>query len=250
MLRTLPDDADIYTPYGATECLPVAAIGGRQVLEETAAQTAEGAGTCVGTVFDQMEVRIIRTTFEPIEDISQAQQLTDVDIGEIIVRGPVATREYFRRPDATAMAKIADDDGQTFWHRMGDVGYFDDQRRLWFCGRKAHIVFAASGPMYSVRCEAIFNQHPGIYRTALVGLGEKGQQTPVIVAEPEAGQFPADSSSKQQLIDELLQLGQGNPMTADIRRVILRQALPVDTRHNIKIKREQLALWAAKNIST
>jgi acyl-CoA synthetase (AMP-forming)/AMP-acid ligase II len=64
MTAALPDAADIFTPYGATECLPVAAIGGRQVLSETAEQTASGAGTCVGTVFAQMEVRIIAVTFE------------------------------------------------------------------------------------------------------------------------------------------------------------------------------------------
>ena len=249
MTSALPDDADIFTPYGATECLPVAAIGGRQVLSETAQQTAEGAGTCVGTIFDQMEVRIIETTFDPLEDIGQARTLTAGEIGEIIVRGPVATREYFRRADATTLAKIPDPANDSFWHRMGDVGYLDDQGRLWFCGRKAHIVWTADGPLYSVRCEAIFNQHSDVYRTALVGLGERDNQTPAIVAEPEQGRYPTDSVAEKRLIDELLALGQANPMTAGIKHVILHRSLPVDTRHNIKINREQLAEWATKEIS-
>ena len=59
MLRALPDEADIFTPYGATECLPVAAIGGRQVLSETADRTAAGDGTCVGTMFDGMQVALV-----------------------------------------------------------------------------------------------------------------------------------------------------------------------------------------------
>ena len=242
MTAALSPDADIFTPYGATECLPVASIGGRAVLTETAALTAVGKGTCIGTVFDGMQVRIIQTSFETLEDIHQAVPLSVGEIGEIIVKGPVATRQYFRRDAATAGAKIKDAD--SFWHRMGDVGYFDDQGRLWFCGRKAHIVLGAKCPMYSVCCEAIYNQHPSIYRTALVGTGPRGQQTPVIVVEPEEGHFPKSSSERTRLKDELLKLGAANSLTSDIRQVLFHPSLPVDTRHNVKINREELAAWA------
>lgn len=246
MLRALPDEADIFTPYGATECLPVAAIGGRQVLSETADRTAAGDGTCVGAVFDGMQVKIIEIGFDPIAHINDTTECPPGEIGEIIVKGPVATREYFQRPDGTAMAKIAD--GDSFWHRMGDTGYFDDAGRLWFCGRKAHIVFTATERLFSVRCEAIFNQHERIYRTALVGLGERGQQTPAIVAEPEAGQFPESATAQQTLKDELLALGQGSELTRSVQTVILHRSLPVDTRHNVKINREKLAVWAADQV--
>lgn len=280
MTAALPDSADVFTPYGATECLPVASIGGRPVLSETAPLTAQGKGTCVGTVFDRMEVRIIRTCFDPLPDISQTQPLPDGEIGEIIVRGPVATRAYFRREIETLSAKIQD--GDSFWHRMGDVGYFDRTRRLWFCGRKAHIVFSSTGPMYSVCCEAIFNNHPGIYRCALVGVrthssgapGNTGgpgsgdvvfcadqpqrvsprtisnppHQTPVIVAEPEEGEFPKTESDLSRLKTELLALAAANPLTASIREILFHPSLPVDTRHNIKINREELAVWASKQL--
>jgi olefin beta-lactone synthetase len=127
---------------------------------------------------------------------------------------------------------------------MGDVGYFDDAGRLWFCGRKAHIVWSPIGPMYSVCCEAIFNNHPAIYRCALVGIGKNGDQTPVIVAEPELGKFPASDRERRQLTDELLQLGAGNSLTKSISRILFHRSLPVDTRHNVKINRELLAVWA------
>lgn len=244
LLKALPDDADVFTPYGATECLPVAAIGGRHVVAETASQTADGAGTCVGTIFDAMRVKVVETTFEPIADISGAHEVPPGDIGEIIVQGPVATRQYFQRPEGTALAKIKD--GDAFWHRMGDVGYLDDQNRLWFCGRKAHIVFAPDGPLYSVCCEAIFNQHDAVYRSALVGIGKRGQQRPAIVVEPEQGSYPEDSAAQQQLRVELLELGQQNKLTIGIEDVLLHRSLPVDTRHNVKINREALAEWASK----
>jgi acyl-coenzyme A synthetase/AMP-(fatty) acid ligase len=155
----------------------------------------------------------------------------------------VATREYYRRPDATRLAKIPDGNG--FWHRMGDVGYFDDSGRLWFCGRKSHIVLTVDGPLYSVRCEAIFNQHSSVYRSALVGMGPRGQQSPAIVVEPEPGKMPAAQLARTVFEEELLNLGAANPLTAGIRTIFFRKELPVDTRHNVKINREDLASWAA-----
>ena len=157
MAAVLRPDADLHTPYGATECLPVATIGAREVLSTTAALTASGYGICVGRVFAGVSVRIIEITDGAIPVIEQAVPLDNGMIGEIIVRSPAATREYFGSQQATAEAKIMD--GDTFWHRMGDTGYIDADGRLWFCGRKAHIVWTAAGPMHSVCCEEVINAH-------------------------------------------------------------------------------------------
>ena len=73
---------------------------------------------------------------------------------------------------------------------MGDVGYLDDQERFWFCGRMAHRVLTAAGPMYTIRCEAIFNQHEAIFRSALVGVGPAGEQQPVIICQPHENRMP------------------------------------------------------------
>jgi len=247
MTNVLPSAANFFTPYGATECLPVASISAREVLKETAVLTAIGKGTCVGHVFHGMRVRIIETSSEMLREIGKTVSVASGQIGEIIVSGPVATREYYQRPNATNFAKIAD--GDSFWHRMGDVGYFDDVGRLWFCGRKAHIVSTTTGPMYSVCCEAIFNNHPAIYRCALVGIGAKGRQIPMIVAEPEPGKFPSSENDRRQLGNELLQLGTQNPLTANIHQILFHRSLPVDTRHNVKINRELLAAWATRQAS-
>jgi acyl-CoA synthetase (AMP-forming)/AMP-acid ligase II len=236
--------ADINTPYGATESLPVCSIDGKTVLEKTAEKTKTGAGTCVGKPFDGVDVKIIQITDTPIASWNDATELPAGEIGEVAVKGPMATREYYNRPEATAAAKISD--GTTFWHRMGDVGYLDEEGALWFCGRKAHIVHSASGSMFSIPCEAIFNEHAKLYRSALVGIGEQGSQMPVIIAEPEAEQFPESESDKNKLTEELLELGVANPLTADIKTVLFHRSLPVDTRHNVKIKRELLVPWAEK----
>ncbi|TWT55274.1 Long-chain-fatty-acid--CoA ligase [Thalassoglobus neptunius] len=241
-------DADLHTPYGATESLPVASIGARTVLETTAEATRKGAGTCVGTTFPSVDVRIIKIHDGPLESIDAATILPENEIGEIIVRSPSVTREYFQRPDATRLAKIAD--GDRFWHRIGDVGYLDSEQRLWFCGRKAHIVVHQGQRMFSVCCEAIFNQHSGVYRSALVGLGNAPNQKPVLVVEPEAGQFPESGEEQERMRRELLELGAASSLTQEIKDILFHRSLPVDTRHNVKIQREALAQWASTQVSS
>lgn len=239
----LPDDADLHTPYGATEALPVTSISSKEILADTKHVTARGGGTCVGRPLEGITVRIIEITDQPIAGWKDARELPVSEIGEIVVKGPVVTHEYFGQPQATALAKIPD--GEAIWHRMGDVGYLDRPGRLWFCGRKAHRVITAAGTLFTMPCEAIFNQHPRVFRTALVGVGEPGRQQPVLCVELEAGH---DGAAREQLTRELLELGAANQLTKEIKTVLYHPAFPVDVRHNAKIFREKLAVWAAGHL--
>ena len=243
MKQWIPIDGDIHTPYGATEALPVASISATEVLGETAARSRAGGGTCVGRRFPGIAWKVIRIVDGPIATIDQVEELPPDKIGELIVSGAVVTREYVTRREANALAKIAD--GDEVWHRMGDVGYLDEQERFWFCGRMAHRVLTAHGPMYTIPCEAIFNNHPAVYRTALVGVGPAGKQIPVIVVERSRGNWRL---SKDQLIDELTQLGKANSLTASIEHFLFCRSMPVDIRHNAKIFREKLAVWASRRL--
>jgi acyl-CoA synthetase (AMP-forming)/AMP-acid ligase II len=245
MKKTIADDGELFTPYGATESLPVASISGSEVLDETAAKTNAGAGTCVGRRFSGIDWQVIRPVDGPIVNIDDAEPLAVGEVGELIVRGVVVTTEYVSRTQYNATSKIRDAD--RFWHRMGDLGYFDESERFWFCGRKAHLVTTPSGPMYPVCCEAMFNIHPAVRRTALVGVGSVGQQRPVLVIEPE-DYSNANADQGRQLIEELSKIALADPITEKIETFLLSEALPVDIRHNSKIFREKLAIWAAEKL--
>ncbi|MBO0395380.1 AMP-binding protein [Stenotrophomonas maltophilia] len=241
----LPADAQFWTPYGATECLPVAVVEGRE-LERTRAATEAGAGTCVGSVVEPNEVRIIAIDDAPLADWSQARVLATGEVGEITVAGPTATDSYFNRPQATAAAKIRETlaDGSTrIVHRMGDVGYFDAQGRLWFCGRKAHRVETAQGPLYTEQVEPVFNTVPGVARTALVGVGPAGAQVPVLCVELQRGQ-----SDSPALREALRAKAAARLPDANLQHVLVHPAFPVDIRHNAKIGREKLAVWAGAEL--
>ncbi|BBO66947.1 peptide synthase [Desulfosarcina alkanivorans] len=239
----LTDDAQIHTGYGATEAMPVSSFGSERILNETRSLSEQGFGMCVGRPISGIDVRIIRITDGPIARWTDDLALADGEIGEITVRGDQVTRGYFERPDDDARAKIGD--GDTFWHRMGDLGWMDKKNRIWFCGRKNHRVVAGNKTMFTIPCEAIFNNHSRVFRSALVGVGPQGRQRPVICIELE----PGDSGrNKKGLQQELLALAKASPITEDIETILFKRAFPVDIRHNSKIFREKLAVWAEKKM--
>ncbi len=240
LAKIIPTDGEIHTPYGATESLPIASINGREIVRDCWPLTGRGRGVCVGRPLPDITITIIRPVEGPIGDWQQARELDSGEIGEIVVKGPVVTRAYDHNPAETQMAKITD--GDSFRHRMGDMGYFDTSGRLWFCGRKAHVVHTADGPMYSICCEGIFNTHPQVVRSALVGVGEAGAQKPVLLVEKVAGM---DEST---LISQLRDLAGQHELTRSIATFFVHPGFPVDIRHNAKIFREKLALWAEKKL--
>lgn len=239
-------DADSFTPYGATEALPLASISGSEILDETVHLTNQGAGICVGRALPGVTLKIIGISDEAIPEWDEGLVLPPRQIGEIVVKGPVVAKEYYKREDQTALAKIRD--GISVWHRTGDVGYLDDEERLWFCGRKGHRVITGQKTMFTVQCEAIFNQHPDVYRSALVGVGPRTGQRPVIIIEPKVGSMPPRSQAIKEFTRELLDLGSQNELTRDIKDVLFHRSFPVDFRHNAKILREQLAAWAERKL--
>jgi acyl-CoA synthetase (AMP-forming)/AMP-acid ligase II len=240
-VRMLPRGAQVHTPYGATESLPVSTIGSDEILQETGAQAARGRGVCIGRPVSGIEVRIIGIDDGAIPRWDDRRELPIGEIGEIVVRGPVVTKRYYGRREATNLAKIQDADG-SFWHRMGDVGYWDDEGRLWFCGRKAHRVQTPSGTLFTVPVEGVFNAHEDVYRTALVGVPDGRTIRPVLCVE----RHPGRGADTQRLKRELGMLGAKHALTADIHTFLFHDAFPVDIRHNAKIFREKLAVWAAE----
>jgi acyl-CoA synthetase (AMP-forming)/AMP-acid ligase II len=283
--------AEIHTPYGATEALPVATIEAQEILRETAALTSKGAGVCVGRRFDSIDWRVIRITDDPIADIGAAGDLPAGEIGELVVRGPQVSPQYQTHPapspwrgglgrgaeagtscthpsltlplkgrepesfeSANALAKITD--GATMWHRMGDVGYLDDQNRFWYCGRKSHRVDSQGSSYFSVPLEEIFNAHPRVRRSALVGCGPASDATPYLIVELVADDPAQDAArADDKFVAELRAIRDAHALSNEAVRlltldpVLIHPKMPVDVRHNAKINREELAAWATRQLA-
>ena len=241
MEKSLYQDAEIHTPYGATECLPVSSISASELDDRMVDRIESGDGVCVGRPIEPNHVRIIKISDMAFNDISETTEMPFGMVGEITVTGPTCTDSYWERDADTEMAKFTDQEGRT-WHRMGDVGILDGQGRLWYCGRVSQRVDTGKEILFADQCEAIFNQHPDLLRSAVVGVGTRGRQTPVLCIEVKEKLSPVDT---ERVHFDLLQLAQAHSITREIRTVLFHPGFPVDIRHNSKIGREELAEWAA-----
>lgn len=237
----LEPTAQIHTPYGATESVPILSIESNEILTETRALSEQGFGICIGRPICGTEVAVIRLSDDPIKQFSEDLVVDNNEVGEIIVKAPLVTRHYHNNPEADMLSKIKD--GEGFWHRMGDLGWKDSKQRIWFCGRKSHRVVMEKNNLFTIPCEAIFNNHESVFRSALVGVGPKQMQTPVIIIEPVPG-----LKDKKNLIQELETIALSHDLTKGIKHILIHPSFPVDIRHNAKIFREKLAVWAAKKL--
>ena len=235
MGRFIPN-GEIHTPYGATEALPVSSLSASEVIRDTQARTLQGEGTCVGRPLPGIKVKIITPIDVRIATIEQALDCPIGEIGEIIVKGPTVTYAYDNLQEADAQSKILD--GQTYWHRMGDMGWLDAEGRLWFCGRMAERVVTSNYTLYTDCCEAIYNQHEKVFRSALI---DCGNNCPGIVIEPETACMPGSDQEKIAFIDSLQALGATVSCTRQIEHFFFIASFPVDVRHNAKINRLKLA---------
>ncbi|MEO3680752.1 olefin beta-lactone synthetase [Shewanella vesiculosa] len=243
--QMLNPQVEVLNSYGATESLPISMIGSH-ALFATSELTDQGKGICVGKPIQSVSVDIIAVTDVAQPEWAKVNKLSANQIGEIVVSGPMVSQAYYQRQHATDLAKI--NDGDRVIHRMGDVGYIDDHGLLWMCGRKGHIVDATRGKQrlkrfYTLPCERVFNTHPQVKRSAIVGVDVNGDMVPVLCVELHKGIV---CSTSKILYQELMALAQQYPHTEGIGRFLIHPDFPVDVRHNAKIFREKLAIWAQK----
>lgn len=230
----LPEHVHLFGIYGATEALPIAKIESREVFS-LQAEIESGAGICLGKPVDDLKIRIIQITDEPIAEWQETLQVQTNVVGEITVQGPVVTRGYIAREDANRSSKIKI--GADLIHRMGDVGYFDEHGRLWYCGRKSQRVITTTETLFTEQIENIFNAHSAVYRTALVEV----DQEPVLWVELKQG-----VTKQAKIRQELIELGKIHSQASKIKSFLFMKKFPTDVRHNSKIIREELKRLAKR----
>lgn len=238
LLRAASDlfpNADAYTPYGMTECLPVACIG----LEEIESATG-GDGVCVGHPLVEVEVRV-----RPLDALGRAEGAlvaTPGVVGEVVVRAAHARAGYDRLWHTEFAASQPPG-----WHATGDVGHLDHDGRLWIGGRLGHVISTADGVVTPVRLELAVESLPGVDAAAVVGVGPAGSQQ--VVAVVQCADAPAaPRAAGLELTDEVrraIRTASG----CDVAAVFEAPALPVDRRHNSKVDRARIAQWVDRRLA-
>lgn len=247
----LPNGA-VYTPYGATESLPVAKVSSADLLaDDVRAATLAGSGTCIGRTAPGIHWCVLPVNDAAVEQLNPDSGLAPGQVGELAVCGPQVTEEYADLPEPTRRAKARDGRGRV-WHRMGDLVQADHAGRLWFQGRASHRIRTAEGNVACVPSENVVLAKTDVERAALVAAGEPGAQVPVLVLELDKGRLRRDGERLRRAALEALEEA-GLPLTLDGQRVPVEQVLfhprfPVDVRHNSKIHRPELSAWATARL--
>ncbi len=234
-------NGQVILPYGATEALPLSAVNHSQV-GQLEVSINSGKGACLGKPLNGNTIKIMPICMSPFESGKNCpKELKQGEIGEICASGAVVSKKYYRMPGATCDSKF--NDGKNYYHRMGDLGYFDENGFLRFMGRKVERVITKDGPLETERCEPLVNAMKNVFRSALIGVGRGRIKEPCLVVEVNKENTISFNTLKENILKELkLHLPKFS-----FRFVVLEKCLPVDSRHNAKVHRLSLAKkWTEK----
>ncbi len=221
-LKEVLPDCEIYTPYGATESLPITNISSTVILGESSQFTKKGKGVCVGYPLNGVKVKI-----------DGAKNFHGHPAGELLVNSNMTSLNYYENPqeNAKAKTKINDED----FHRIGDMGYFDDWGRLWYLGRQSHTLYQDSNVLYPTSFEGVINAHTKVKTSALIQV--EGQACMAIICNDDITMGPV---AKESFFNELRVFSKKLVPIDQIKKFFLVESFPVDIRHNIKIDRPAL----------
>ena len=214
-------NAELHTPYGMTEALPVADVSLSDLI-----RIGTGQGVCVGKPVVGCDVRI------------------DNHTSELLVSAPWMSAGYDSLWLTQHNARpVVNTDGHTVtWHRTGDVGHIDSEGNVWIEGRLVHVIHTSRGPVAPVPLEIAIEALPNVVRAAAVGVGPVDVEQIVIVIETiDSSDGPANAELSHAVRAALA------PLT--ISSVWTTKKLPVDIRHNSKIDRTAVSKQMSKILS-
>ncbi len=218
---TLPN-CTVYTPYGATESLPVSVITDEMILGDTFRDTQSAKGVCVGYLHSSVDLDIRNT--------NDYSEIGEYKVGEIYINSKMTSKQYFENEDANKKSKL--DKSGKLYHFIGDLGYQDRWGRLWYLGRSSHVLKVGSESIYSIEIEGLLNSHPKIEKSALVKVRDEVSVAIIVKEKKTMGDL-----EKEELFEELRVFGKNYPKVQLIKNFYVVDTFPVDTRHNIKIDR-------------
>jgi long-chain acyl-CoA synthetase len=204
-LRRLPH-VRFAQSYGMTELSPVATMLG---AEHHTLNAPPGRLRSAGRPVYSAEVRIVD---------ANDSELPRGEVGEIIVRGPIVMKGYWRKPELTAQTLRGG------WMHTGDSGYFDDDGFLFVVDRIKDMIISGGENVYSIEVENAICSHPDVAQCAVIGIPDQrwGEAVHAIVV-PRAG---AESLTSETIIAHCRSLiaDYKRPRSIDLRHEPLPQS--------------------------
>ena len=187
--------------YGSTEA------GAEVTFTDPADDLAEIAAGYVGQPLPGQEIKIV--------DFDDAE-LPPGEEGEVLVRGPMTIKSYYKMPEEDRVGFTPDG-----WCRTGDLGYLTEDGGLYIKGRKKQVIRVGSYTVLPTEVESVAVQNPNVAMAAAVGVPHEIYGEVVWLAVvPQAGRNVTEDEIIQGCRQEL----------ADFKvpkRVIIAEDLPM-----------------------
>ena len=162
--------------YGMTELSPVATVLTAEDHRPGApAHRLRSAGRPVFSA----EVRVVD---------ADERESPPGEVGEIVVRGPMVMKGYWRQPELTADALRGG------WMHTGDAGYFDPDGYLFVTDRIKDMIITGGENVYSVEVENALHGHPSVQQCAVIGVPDPrwGERVHAVVVRRSDAAVDAD----------------------------------------------------------
>jgi acyl-CoA synthetase (AMP-forming)/AMP-acid ligase II len=106
------------------------------------------------------------------------KELPPGEMGEIVVRGEVVMKGYWRNPEATAETLRGG------WLHTGDLGIMDEKGYVYILDRAKDMIISGGENIYSREIEDVILKHPAVYEVAVIGVPDEkwGESVKAIVA--------------------------------------------------------------------
>ena len=194
MIRWFDDrDVELLHAWGMTEMSPIGSVSQlKYTLEDEDYETQLEHRKKQGILAPGLEMRVI-------DDDGEEIAWDGEEFGELWVRGPWVTKEYFQRPEAN------EEDFEDGWLKTGDIVTVDTEGYINIVDRAKDVIKSGGEWISSVELENAIMAHDGVAEAAVVGVPhEKWQERPVAFV------VPAEGADTDTLADEIMELLAGD----------------------------------------
>jgi fatty-acyl-CoA synthase len=179
-------DVEVLHAWGMTELSPIGTVSHlKSDLREADYETQVNKRSKQGLVAPGLE-------FEVIDENGEEIAWDGEEFGELRIRGPWVTKEYFKRPEANEEEFV---DG---WLKTGDVVTVDEDGYMQLVDRTKDVIKSGGEWISSVELENAIMAYDGVSEAAVVGVPhERWQERPVAFV------VVADGIDRDELVERI-----------------------------------------------
>ncbi|AXF57858.1 long-chain fatty acid--CoA ligase [Salicibibacter kimchii] len=136
-------------------------------------------------------ITLPNTKAKIVDSTTGEQELSQGNVGELIIRGPQVMKGYYRMPEETKQTL------RNGWLYTGDLASVDEDGYYYIVGRKKEMILASGFNVYPIEVEDVIYKHPAVYEAAVIGVPDpyRGETVRAVIVKKEGS-----DATKEELL--------------------------------------------------